>query len=109
MAELKRRYEVEKLEGTVMREVIEISKKDGSFVKSMVEEPAGFMVYFPSGASVRVRTEEELKKQGFDVPAPVVDMETGEVVGLEPGSLKAHSEQKQVKPRRGFTPPTSTA
>lgn len=108
MAELKRRYEVEKLEGTVQREIIEISKKDGSFVKKMITEPAGFMVYFPSGASVRIRTEEELTRQGYDKPSPIVDMGTGEVMGMEPGSLKAHSEQKQVKPRRGFTPPAST-
>lgn len=108
MAELKRRYEVEKLEGTVEREVIKIGK-GGAFVKSMVKEPAGFMVYFPSGASIRVKDEEELARQGFDKPATVVDMDSGENMGTAPGSLKAHSEQKQVKPRRGFTPPVPTA
>ena len=108
MAELKRRYEVERLKGTVQREVLTISEKDGSFIPKMVEEPAGFMVYFPNGSSVRIRTEEELGKQGFDVPAPLVDMDSGEIIDTSEGSLKAHSEQKQVKPRRGFTPPVPT-
>ena len=108
MAELKRRYEVEKLEGTRQREIIEISKKDGSFVKKMVQEPAGYMVYFPNGSSVRIRTEEELEKQGFDKPASLVDMDSGETSRTPEGSLKAHSEQKQNKPRRGFTPPVPT-
>ena len=101
---LKPRYEVERLEGTRQREIIKVGK-NGEFVKSMVEEPAGFMVYFPSGSSIRVRTEEELRRRGFDVPAPIVDMDTGEVLGVPAGSLKAHSEQKQVKKRRGFDVP----
>ena len=109
MAELKRRYEVERLKGTVQREVLTISKKDGSFIPKMVEEPAGFMVYFPSGSSIRVRNEEELARKGFDTPAPLVDMDSGETVPTSEGSLTAHSEHEQVKPRRGTTPPTSPA
>ena len=46
-----------------------------------IEEPAGYMVFFPSGSSIRFRTDDELKRLGFDSPANLVDMESGEIVG----------------------------
>jgi len=83
MTDLKPRYEVHKLKGTAKRTL-----------------DAGWMVYFPSGASIRVWTKEEMERQGFDLPANLIDMETGdETAPMSNVSLKAKSEQKNARSR----------
>jgi hypothetical protein len=58
---------------------------------------AGWMVYFPSGSSIHVWTEEEMIRQGFLKDPTMVDMETGDDHGTPSlGSLKSLSEQKEV-------------
>ncbi len=53
------------------------------------------MVYFPTGSSIRVRNDGELKRLGFDQVADDVDMETGDVVPKTPVvSLRKQSERK---------------
>ena len=69
-----------------------------SLVKYTEDEPAGWMVYFPNGSSVRIRTEAEMVRCGFFEDPELVDMETGDVVGRKSnGSLKTRSEQKTAK------------
>ena len=59
------------------------------------------MVYFPNGASIRVRTEAELKRLGFDKGADLVDMDSGDIVGnAGQTSLKARSEQLTSRGRK---------
>lgn len=74
------KYQVKPLEGEVER-VITVFTKDG-FQQKTVKEPAGFMVYFPSGASMRARSVEHLQELGIDlnsVPG-LIDMDTGEEI-----------------------------
>lgn len=78
------KYQVERLHGTVERTVTKYTKE--GFMQETVQEPAGFMVYFPSGASMRARSEEHLRELGIDPDAEpgLVDMETGEDVPTPP-------------------------
>ena len=105
MPDLKPRYEVHKLEGTAKRTLAK-SKVDkdgkllGGFDYEDIDHDAGWMVYFPSGSSIRVWTKEEMERQGFDLPANLIDMETGdETAPMSNVSLKAKSEQKNARSR----------
>tara|TARA_Y100000310_G_C20647798_1_gene797624 strand:- start:352 stop:681 length:330 start_codon:yes stop_codon:yes gene_type:complete len=80
MAQIKPQYIVQKLDGKRKRTIASPTEK-GGFDYNEIEEPAGYMVFFPSGSSIRVRTDDELKRLGFDSPANLVDMESGEIVG----------------------------
>jgi len=100
--DIKPRYEVHKEDGTYSRRVAKVDKKTGSIVWEDVETPRGYMVYFPSGASVHL-SEEELVRQGYDKPAKLVDMDSGDLVGdVTPRSLKSVSEQKTARSRSGI-------
>lgn len=89
------RYEVERLDGTVERVVTKIV--DGQFQQEIVEEPAGFMLYLPHGGSIRARSEAHLRELGVD-PAlhpGLIDMESGEqVVPPQSVSLKQQSQAR---------------
>ena len=89
------RFEVEEIDREVERIIYEKDEKSGEFKQTTTTEPFGYMVYFPTGASIRVRTEKELIRLGFADDPKLVDMETGDVVGqAKVGSLKRLSEQK---------------
>lgn len=91
--EIKPRFEVHPLDEEVDREKY-VKDKDGKFIKKTFKEPGGFMVYFPNGASMRVRTQEELVRLGFAEPAPLVDMTTGEIIPQpQADALRRRSEQ----------------
>lgn len=62
------------MEGTVSREYTTWTKGEGLQPK-MVEEPAGFIVYFPKGHVLRFRTAAELKHYGLDKEPKFLDME----------------------------------
>ena len=98
MASIKPRFEVHKLEGKVTHTVyVKTEKGDegkfGGFKEKTTEEDAGYMVYFPTGASIRVRTEKELERLGFTKAPELIDMESGDVVGQANLSLKDRSAQ----------------
>jgi len=76
---VKPRYEVEAVDDTVTE--THFRREDGRNVEHKVEVPYGYNVYFPAGHSIRVRTDEELERLGFNKPAELVNEETGEVVG----------------------------
>lgn len=79
---IKPKYQVKALEGNVERVLTRYT--DNGFVHETVEEPAGFMVYFPSGASMRARSVEHLRELGIDLHSipELVDMDTGESVAV---------------------------
>ena len=112
MSNIRPRYEVHKLEGKVEHEIFKMrvddeGKPSGGFESEIVKEDAGWMVYFPNGASIRVRDEPELKRLGFDKSADLVDMDSGDVVGnTGQTSLKSRSEQLTSRGRK--TRPSST-
>jgi|TARA_Y100000310_G_scaffold263231_1_gene273293 hypothetical protein len=96
---IKPRYEVHELEGTRMKTIASV-RKEGGFDYEEVEVPAGYMVYFPSGSSIRL-SEAELKEQGFDKPAALIDMDSGDEVGMvQHGALKAKADQVIARGRR---------
>lgn len=65
----------------------------GKKVAKEVEEDAGFMVRFAKGHSIRVRTEADLKRLGFDRTIPLVDMNhDGFVMGAIPNDILEDAE-----------------
>ena len=110
---IKKRFEVHKLDGKLKRRIakpkIKVDDKGkpvlndkgnsillGGFDYGDVEHDAGWMVYFPNGSSIHVWTKEEMERQGFLNPPDLVDMDTGDTV--DPSrvtSLKDLSEQKE--------------
>ena len=100
---IKPRFEVHKLEGTGKKRVA-TPKKDkqgkllGGFDYKDIEVDAGWNVYFPSGASIHIWTQEEMERQGFLRPPGLVNMETGdEVAPMSDTSLKTRSERKEYR------------
>ncbi len=93
MTDIRPRFEVHELEGEVDR--VKFNKDEsGKLVKVIVKEPAGWMVYFPNGSSIRVRTLAEMQRCGFMEPSPLVDMESGDIVPQQQVDvLKRRSEQ----------------
>lgn len=67
-------YVVVALEGTVEREKVTWSKKDGLKTKT-VAEPAGFMVYFPRGHALRLRDKAALARYGLDKRPPIINLQ----------------------------------
>src|SRR5262245_39209111 len=60
--------------GTVKRQVTTWTKADGLRTK-MVEEPAGYLVYFPRGHVIRLKDKEELRRYGLDGQPPIVNLQ----------------------------------
>lgn len=60
--------------GTVKREVTTYTKEKGLQTK-MVEEPAGYLVYFPRGHVIRLKNKEELRRYGLDGRPPIINLE----------------------------------
>lgn len=60
--------------GTVKREVVSWTKKDG-LKRKKVEEPAGFLVYFPRGHVIRLKDKEALRHYGLDGQPPIVNLQ----------------------------------
>lgn len=98
--DVKPRYEVEELPGTRM--VTKVRRNEDTKMNETYteEEPAGFMVYFPAGHSLRVGSLEELHRLGFDAPPELIDMDNGEVVGQPVLSLKTHVQRRVGAVRR---------
>ena len=99
------RFEVEKLAGKLDRTFARPKADDkgkllGGFEYTTEKCDAGWMVYFPSGSSIHVWTEEEMERQGFLNDPHLVNMETGDDVGpMTNTSLKAKSEQVSNRSR----------
>jgi hypothetical protein len=96
---IKPRFEVHKLDGKKHRRVAKPKtdkqgKLIGGFDFEDIEQDAGWMVYFPNGASIHIWTQEEMERQGFLSAPTLVDMETGDDIGpAVSASLKSRSEQ----------------
>ena len=60
--------------GTVKRETITWTKREG-LKRKTVEEPAGYLVYFPRGHVIRLRDKEALRHYGLDGRPPIVNLQ----------------------------------
>lgn len=77
---IKPAFVVRKLEGTRQQTIFEYDAKKKKVAKT-VEVPAGYLVEFPHrGHSIRVGSEKELARLGFDRTTPLLNSE-GEAVG----------------------------
>ena len=98
--QIKPRFEVHKLEGKAKRRIASPkTDKNGSLIGGFdfadKESDAGWMVYFPNGASIHVWTKEEMERQGFLSSVRLVNIETGDDMGTASDtSLRTRSEQK---------------
>jgi len=96
--DIKPAFEVEILEGTIPRQIVKMI--EGEMITETIEEPRGYMVYFPSGHSIRVRNHKDLVSLGFEKAPNLVDMESGDELTLPTQrSLKSEVERK-TKPTR---------
>lgn len=74
-------FVVRELKGTVKREVVRMKRqKSGEkthheMKKEFVEQPAGYMVYFPRGHAIRVPTKELLAFYGLDRKPRIINLE----------------------------------
>jgi hypothetical protein len=66
-------YVVVPLEGTVTRSQTRWSKDEGIHQED-VEEPAGYLIFFPRGHCLRLRSEAELARYGLDRDPKFVDL-----------------------------------
>ena len=94
---VKPRFQVEKLEGTRTRTVLDYDK-EGNRIETETEVEAGWMVYVPSGISFRVTSLEELERLELINAPELVDMNSGDVVGTtEVHDLKRVAEHKSAR------------
>jgi len=98
---IKPAYEVHPFSGTTKRRVYGFDKKSRQLTVEEVDAEGGYMVYFPKGHSIRVFDDEHLKVLGFDQPAKLIDMETGEESGEAHGSLRQHSRRVTRRTKSG--------
>lgn len=78
-------FTVKKLDGKVKREILGFDSK-GKKTVTVTEVDAGWLVKFPKGHSIRVYTEKDLKRLGFDRTIPLVN-DDGDVVGMLPNDI----------------------
>lgn len=60
--------------GTVFRDVTMWTKEKGLHTKK-VEEPAGYLVYFPRGHVIRLKDKESLRRYNLDGRPPIINLE----------------------------------
>lgn len=116
MSEKKPRFQITKLEGTGVRKIATPSfRKDekgkpilnkdgekillGGFDYEDREVDAGWNIYFPSGSSIHIWTQEEMERQGFLDAPDNVDMETGEVEPSPVYDYEAKAQQVSNRTR----------
>lgn len=62
------------IKGKYMREICHYETGKG-IVRETVKADAGYMVYFPQGHALHIRTREQLEVHGFDETAEIINME----------------------------------
>jgi hypothetical protein len=70
--------------GPYKRRVASWNKEKKLFAYSEVEEPSSYLLKFPKGHSIRVRTRAEVERLVGDPDyVELVDLETSDVVGVQ--------------------------
>ena len=81
-------FTVKKLDGVVTHTKHIFDKKENKIKSKQVEEPAGYLVTFAKGHSIRCKDQEHLEKIGAGLRMiPLVDTDTGEEKGAVPNAL----------------------
>lgn len=82
-------FTVQKLNGKIKQTVLSFDQK-GKRTETVVDVDAGYMVTLARGHSIRVLTDKEMQRLGFDRNIPLIDFERdGEVVGELPNPVAA--------------------
>lgn len=68
-------FVVVELEGTVKRPVTKYDHKKREIKHELVEQPAGYMVYFPRGHVLRFATKEQLERYGLNRKPNIINMQ----------------------------------
>lgn len=80
-------FTVQKLQGEVQHRIHAFDKKTNKIVSKLVARPAGYLVKFMRGHSIRVWDEAHLKAIGAGMRmVPLIDPSTGDVKGAVPNS-----------------------
>ena len=99
--DIKPEYEVHPFNGVTSRKIYEFDKEKRVIVGKEVKAEGGYMIYFPKGHSIRAFNDEHLAALGFDKPAKLIDMETGDEAGEAHGSLKTRSRRMTHRTKSG--------
>lgn len=67
-------YVVVPIEGNVTRKINTWNKK-GGIQEKFVDQPGGYMVYFPRGHVLRLRDKAELRRYKLDRPPRIINLE----------------------------------
>ncbi|SRR5678815_1350003 len=79
--------------GPYKRRVASYDKEKRLFKYAEIEEPSSFILKFPKGHSIRVRTRAEVERLVGDPEyVELVDLETSDVVGVIQKPLKKKGE-----------------
>lgn len=80
--EIKPAFRVKKLSGEVDHTVHIFDKKENRIKSKVIKEPAGFLVTFMKGHSIRCRDEAHLRRIGAGTTLiPLMDEESGDIKG----------------------------
>lgn len=80
-------FTVKRLTGEVDHTVHIFDKKENRIKSKVIKEPAGFLVKFMKGHSIRCKDEEHLRRIGAGTTfIPLVDTEDDSIVGSMPNS-----------------------
>jgi hypothetical protein len=79
--------------GSYKRRIATYNKEKKTFEYSTIDEPSSYLLKFPKGHSIRVRTRAELERLvGDPEHVELVDLETSDVVGVQHRPLKKKGE-----------------
>jgi len=90
--DIKPAFEVEALTGK--EKVTRSFYEDGVFKQVDESVDKGWMIYFPNGTSIRIRSEDEMRRLGFLEAPNLLDMESGDEVMNRNMSLKENARRK---------------
>lgn len=68
-------YVVRELEGTVQREITPYDKKSKEITRKIIEQPAGYLIYFPRGHVLRMKSKEELAHYGLNRKPKLINLQ----------------------------------
>ncbi len=102
LQDIKPEYEVHPFTGVTTRRVYEFNEEKRIIEGKDVEAKGGYMIYFPKGHSIRAFDDKHLAALGFDKPAKLIDMETGDEAGeVDHNSLRTKSQRMTRRTKSG--------
>lgn len=96
-------FSVEKLPGKRVKTLHQKDDKTKQIIETQVEVDAGYKVVFSKGHSIRISTDAELRRLGFDRTIPLVN-DDGDVAGYVPSARLVEATDRNGD---GFHPPVS--